>query len=138
MRLPVTFQLHRSRWLALSLAVAHVLTAIGLMIAELPWPVQWLLWSALAISLARALRPGSVVALTLKADGCLGLVNLDGSVDDCRVSTATTVFSWLVVLRLDCNMQSVTIALPIDALRSDAHRQLRLWLSWKANTGVTV
>ena len=87
---------------------------------------------SLAFNLRRhVLRPG-IRALTLKADGSLEIERRGGVRSQARVSPRTTVLSWLVVLQFDMDGKISALTLPRDALTDSDHRQLRLWLRWKA------
>jgi len=83
--------------------------------------------------LARLLYRGDVAALTLRADGLLGIEHDDGSIEQAVVHPDTTVLPWLVVLRCRTDGRIRTLTLPRAAMDVDAHRQLRLWLRWKAD-----
>ena len=84
--------------------------------------------------LARLLCRGDVVTLTLGADGRLELGRADGSVEAAAVLPQTTVFPWLVVLNCRVGGRAESLAIPRPAMDAEAHRQLRLWLRWKAVT----
>jgi hypothetical protein len=115
------------------LCLAHALAGLGLLPTALPFPLKLAVWLMLAFSLVRfLLRQGSVIALTLNADGRMSLKRRGDSVE-CRIDAATTVFPWLVVLRLRTGAGIESLALPIDALDGDGHRQLRTWLRWWAS-----
>ncbi len=134
MRLPVTLSICRSRVLAAALLIVHGLAAIGIVPIALPFAGKLLLWFCLAASLTRTLRGPSATGLTLGADGRVVLIRADGSSTECQVDHATTVFPWLIVLRAR-HAETETLTLPIDALGSDGHRCLRLYLNWQATTG---
>jgi hypothetical protein len=133
MRLPVTLSVRRSRTLIVALAAAHLLAAAGLVATDLPVVARLLLLPILGLSLMRTLRRGNVSALTLGADGHLTLVGPDGSATACEVDRATTVFRWLIVLQATTHEGPESLTLPVDALGVEGHRQLRLWLKWKAS-----
>lgn len=78
--------------------------------------------------LARLLSRGEVAALTLRADGRLGLEFRDGRFAEAEVARDTTVFTALVVLRYRVAGRSGSLVLPQPALGADAHRRLRVWL----------
>jgi hypothetical protein len=134
MLLPVTLSVRGSRMLMIALAVVHLVVAVGFVAIDLPTFGKLLLVAMLGLSFARVVRRrGMVRALTLGADGRLTLVRVDGSATTCEVDYATTVFSWLIVLRARTAAGMESLTLPIDALGTEAHRQLRLWLNWKAS-----
>jgi len=125
-----------SRTIDAALAVAHVLIGAGLSLMRMPLPVKMAIWLVLALSLFRLLRlrdRALPAALRLQADGRLALVDADGKATECRVDAATTVMPWLVVLRFRTAQAGESLALPVDALGADGHRQLRAWLRWRAS-----
>lgn len=78
--------------------------------------------------LARLLSRGEVAALTLRADGRLGLEYRDGRCAEAEVAPDTAVFTALVVLRYRVAGRRGSLVLPQPALGADAHRRLRVWL----------
>jgi len=137
MRLPVTLPVRRSRALALTLLAAHGFAAAGIAPIDLPLAGKLLLWAAVAASLVRTLTRQSAVGLTLGADGRVALIRTDGSSVECAVEPATTVFPWLIVLCARHSEATETLTLPIDALGSQGHRKMRLWLKWRAAASET-
>jgi hypothetical protein len=133
--LPVTLQVRRSLGLVAAIFLAHVLAGIGLWPAAVPLALKAAVWVALAISLAMFVRRRPVAALTLNANGQLSLFRVDGSSVECRIDPATTIFPWLVVLLVKTVEKTEALVLPVDALGAEGHRQLRIWLKWKANVG---
>jgi toxin CptA len=133
MRLPVTLSIHHSRALTIALAVAHLVAVAGLLATDLPVFVKVLALALVALSLGKVLRRDHVSALTLKADGQLSLVFSDDREAACEIDSATTVFPLLIVLRAKTLERTESLILPVDALGIDGHRQLRLWLRWKAS-----
>ena len=131
---PITLAVRASRKLVAALCVAHALAGVGLLPSELPVAAKLLLLVILTLSLVLAVRrSGRTAALTLNTDGRLSLLRLDGSSLDGQVDPATTVFPWLVVLLVRTAEKTEALVLPVDALGGEGHRQLRLWLRWKAN-----
>jgi hypothetical protein len=76
----------------------------------------------------------AAVSLTLKANGMLEIEQADATRCECSVHPHTTVFGWLVVLLYRCDRRVESLVLPRGRLSARAHRQLRLWLRWKAAT----
>jgi len=134
MRLPVTLPVQRSRSLVVALAAAHLLAAAGVLPIDIPWAGKLAILAALVASLAQTQRRSPVNAIVLKADGTLDLVCGDGDEVGCEVKASTAVFPWLVVLRLRSLGRVKSLTLPVDAIGAEGHRQLRLWLKWKAAT----
>jgi toxin CptA len=131
---PITLAVLGSRRLVAALCAAHALAGFGLPPTELPLAVKLALAAILALSLLIAVRRiGRITALTLHADGRVSLLRRDGRAFDGQVDPATTVFPWLVVLLVKTAEKTEALVLPVDALDRDGHRQLRLWLRWKAN-----
>lgn len=86
--------------------------------------------------LARLLCRRDVVALKLGAGGRLSIAHSDGSFIEADVHPQTTVFPWLVVLRYRAGGRRIeSLTVPQAAMDVEAHRQLRLWLKWKAKVG---
>jgi hypothetical protein len=135
--LPVTLRPRPSPTLALALFSAHGAVAAGLaasgLSVSLLLPAMAALAVSLAVSLWRHVVRTPVVALTLKSDGTLDVCCRDGRSGCVQVDPRTTVFPWLVVLSARLGDRRLALALPPDALGRNAHRQLRLWLSWKAS-----
>ena len=131
---PITLAVRGSRRLVAALFAAHVLAGFGLLATELPLAAKLILSATLALWLLLAVRrTGRTAALTLHADGRLSLLCQDGSSVDGQVDPATTVFPWLIVLLVKTAEKNEALVLPVDALGREGHRQLRLWLRWKAN-----
>jgi hypothetical protein len=77
-----------------------------------------------------------VAALKLGGDGRLSIEGVDGGFVDADVHPETTVFPWLVVLRYRVGGRRIeSLTLPPQGMDTEAHRQLRLWLKWKAKVG---
>jgi hypothetical protein len=132
MRLPVTLPVRRSRSLVIALVTAHLLAGAGLVATGVPAFVKLLVVGLLMLSLGLALRRRPVTAIVLKADGTLTFIYADGREVACEADASTTVFPWLIVLRARSLGRIESLTLPPDALGADGHRQLRLWLKWKA------
>lgn len=137
MRLPVTLELKTSPTLAVALVLAHGIALLGAILARPPLLLLLLAAGLLGLSLAVTLRRRvfrlPVKGLVLKADGLLEAVGPDGSSHFAQVDRQTTVFPWLIALLLRIDGRKVALALPPDALGREGHRQLRLWLRWKAS-----
>jgi len=137
-QLPVTLRLKPSPTLAIALVLAHGLAAVGLVPASLPPVLKISCWLVLACSLAFALwrhvfrLPAH--ALTLKPDGHMEIERHGNEAAEARINPRTTVFPWLVVLLLQIGKERVALTLPRDAVDAVGHRQLRLWLRWKATS----
>jgi len=134
MRLPITLPFHRSPRLTAVMTVAYLLAGAVLFAIELPTVVKVSALAFLVGSLSLWLRRPAQGALVLGTDGRLTLIRGDGSSAECEVDASTTVLPWLVVLRLSTSSGIEALTLPVDALGSGAHRQLRTWLRWKART----
>jgi len=134
MRLPVTLPVQRSRSLVVALAAAHLLAAAGVLPIDIPLAAKLAILAVLAASFALTQRRSPVDAIVLKADATLDLVDADGTEAACSIESSTTVFPWLVVLRLRSAGRVESLTLPVDALGAEGHRQLRAWLKWKAAT----
>jgi hypothetical protein len=133
MLLPLRLDVRRSLSLGLSLAAAHALAAAGLYPTDLPFAAKLALWALIALSLYwQVARPPSHSALVLQGDGRLSLCGEDGRHSVADVSSETTVLPWLIVLAVKGPAGPARLVLPVDALGVAQHRQLRLWLRWRA------
>jgi hypothetical protein len=134
-RLPLFLPVRQSAALAAALTIAHLLVGIGLSLLRLPLPAKLAIWVVLSLSLSRAilLQRRRPVALKLQADGQMRMIDADGDEHECRIQADTTVMPWLVVLRYRTRGEVASLTLPVDALGSEGHRQLRSWLRWRAS-----
>jgi hypothetical protein len=135
MRLPVTLHFRPSGNLIAALVVAHAVAAFGLAASAIPFAAKAAGLLALVLSLVSCLRRQArprVVALTLRADGQVEALLPDNETVVLQVDARTTVLPWLVVLLLRGERGMLALALPPDAFTAGEHRQLRLWLRWKA------
>jgi hypothetical protein len=118
------------------LTIAHLVVGIGLSLLRLPLPARLAVWIVLSLSLSRLLwqqRRSLPSALKLHTDGMLALIDAQGITTECRVQPDTTVVPWLVVLRYKTPGTIDSLVLPVDALGTEGHRQLRTWLRWRAS-----
>jgi hypothetical protein len=75
--------------------------------------------------------PG-IVALTLHADGRLGIERTDGTVVLVRLLRQSSVFSRLAILLWQEGRRVKSLPVPAAAMDMSDHRRLRVWLRWKA------
>lgn len=117
------------------LTIAHLLVGIGISLIRLPLPAKLAVWGVLSLSLSRALlgQRRLPAAMKLQADGLLRLLDIEGTETECQIQPDTTVMPWLVVLRYKMRGEVDSLVLPVDALGSNGHRQLRTWLRWRAS-----
>ncbi|MDO8934201.1 MAG: hypothetical protein Q7U97_17555 [Rhodocyclaceae bacterium] len=134
MLLPVTLRLKASPMLVAALLVAHGLVFAGLLLTDIPLLLKGLSGFALALSLGRRAWRLPFLSLTLRSDGRLEVERRDGALAEAQVDAQTTVFPWLVVLRMRLEGKSVALTLAPDSMADEDLRQLRLWLRWKAAT----
>jgi hypothetical protein len=136
-RFPVFIELRRSRLLAGALYVMHGAAAGAFLVV--PWPLVARIGCliVLAVSLVYSLRPPCIVSFRLYRDGVVECVLSDGVCLLANPLPDTTVFSWLVVLRLGVEDGKRVISLPLlpDHLSREEFRVLRLWLRWHPGTG---
>jgi hypothetical protein len=131
-RFPVFIELRRSRLLAGALCVLHGAAAGTFLAMPWPLPIRIGLLIVLAVALWRALRPPRVAALRLYEDGVIECVLPDGASLSANPLADTTVFSWLVLLRVRTESDGRTISLPLfpDHMSREEFRVLRLCLRW--------
>jgi hypothetical protein len=139
MRLPLVLSLKRSRTLLVALASAHGLVLVALLLVATDWTPAVLEAGLLVVSAIWTLRhhglglgEDQIVALGIKRDGTIDIYRAHGDAIPAMVDSTTSVFPWMVVLRLRTADKRLTLSLPVDALGTEEHRQLRLWLSWLA------
>ena len=95
--------------------------------------VAWvLLFGSLAVVRHR-LASRNPETLVLRGDGQVELAGQEG-VTTAVIGQGTVVLPWLVVLELRIQGRARFIPIAADALDPDAHRQLRLWLRWRADS----
>jgi hypothetical protein len=103
-----------------------------------PLPARIALLVALAFSLPYSLlhRP-RIVSLRLYEDGALECLSMDGAVLALTPLPETTIFPWLVVLRLETEEERKIISLTLfpDSMSREEFRILRLWLRWGTGGG---
>jgi len=126
-------RLRPSRQLAWANTLLHALTAAGAL-AFTPrfiWPALLLipiaasfLYARRSVSLGRA---SSVVGLVCRPDGSWRVDRQDGQRDEGRLLPTTVVSARLVILmlRISRTRRTAALYLPVDALDSEQHRQLR-------------
>jgi hypothetical protein len=136
-RFPVFIELRRSRLFVGALCIMHGAAVGAFLIVPWPWMVRIGCLLALAGSLAYSLRPPRVASLRLYRDGVVECVLPDGVCLLANPLPDTTVFPWLVVLRLGVEGGKGVISLPLlpDHLSREEFRVLRLWLRWHPGTG---
>lgn len=138
MKLPVTIPLRPSPALAVAAACAHGAALAALLPLELRLELRAALTAAILVSAAwmmrRALHP-KYAALTLAANGSAEIVRLDGDREAVGVHGQTTVLSAGIVLLMRRQGGIEPLTLLPDATGRQAHRQLRLWLRWRAANG---
>ena len=113
----------------------HLVASASLLSLQWPWVWKLVLLAVLGISLWQALRPSRFVALRLDQDGNLACDLRDGTRLPATLLPDSTVFSWLVVLRLRLDGERSALSLPLfqDHMSGDEFRTLRLWLRWCFN-----
>jgi hypothetical protein len=132
-RFPVFIELRRSLCRAGALCVMH--GAAAGVFSVLPWPLPLRIasFAVLAASLRHSLRPPRVASLRLHENGGLECVLPDGTDLPAAPLPDSTVFPWLVVLRLKADGRKRVISLPLfqDHMSREEFRLLRLWLRWR-------
>lgn len=101
----------------------------------MPLPAKLAVWVVLSLSLSRLLlrQRRLPAAIKLQSDGQMRLIDAEGAETECQIESDTAVMPWLVVLRYRARGEVASLVLPVDAFGSEAHRQLRIWLRWRAN-----
>ncbi|GHU33323.1 hypothetical protein AGMMS50256_25040 [Betaproteobacteria bacterium] len=137
MQFPVFIELRRrSYFLIGSVCVMHCAAAVAFLFMPWPLPLRIALLIALAVSLLYALRPSRIVSLRFHGNGVLECALSNGTRLPASLLSDTTVFSWLVVLRLRVEGEKGKISLPLfpDHMSREEFRLLRLCLRWGVNS----
>lgn len=141
MRLPLILPVVPSPTLLVTLSVAHGVALLAALATDWPVSMKALVAITLVFSAWRSIRSQTSrlhgtrpTALGLKSDGNLDLYCRHGDAQPATVSVSTTVFPWLIILRLKTDTERLSLCLPRDAIGLEGHRQLRLWLTWLAKT----
>ena len=111
----------------------HALAAACVLLVPINWYVRGALLSALVFSLWRALRPCEILSLKLSVGEGLSCCLDNGARIKATVLPESTVFVWLVVLRLridETDSGIRTLILLPDQMSREEFRMLRLWLRW--------
>jgi hypothetical protein len=137
-RFPVFIELRHSNILIGSVCLMHCAAAGAFFFMPWPLPLRIVLLIALAISLVCALRPPRIVSLRLHRNGDFECALSNGTQRPAILLPDTTVFSWLVVLRLRVEGEKGTISLPLfpDHMSREEFRLLRLCLRWSVNSSM--
>jgi toxin CptA len=135
MRLPLRLQLKPSRCYFLFLASGHILAGVAVCLLPLPMLVRAsavLLLPMLMLCYWRG-RSGWMPSLLLRSDGKLELEQRGESVL-AEVGTSTVVWPGLIVLHLQVEegRQKPLVLFPDGLAGIDDHRNLRVWLRWRA------
>jgi hypothetical protein len=114
----------------------HAVAAGALFVLPWPWSARIASFAVLAVSLGHTLRPLRVASLRLHENGALECVLPDGTELPAAPLPDSTVFPWLVVLRLQADGRKRAISLPLfpDHMSREEFRLLRLWLRWRPET----
>jgi hypothetical protein len=137
-QLPLIIPVRRSGWLSMSLLVAHLVAAGA--VVPLPWAARLALLGMVAISLMMLLgrqRRQPVAALILGKRGELEVQTKVGARETATIGSLTTVLPWLIVLWVNYDGKRLALPLLTDAVGVEQHRQLRVWLQWRAKVGVS-
>ena len=99
-----------------------------------PWPLfaPFLLCLPLAWSSWRSLRPAPFAALRLNSANEIECANLQGQWQTMQILPGSTVFSWMIVLRLretEGEQRKNLLLLP-DQMSKEAFRRLQRHLRW--------
>jgi len=144
MHLPEQVSLRPSRTLAVAVGAIHSCGVACLLPLTLPMWIKLALAAVLLGSLAAALRGSvllrtarSITHLALNIDGTLEVLQRDGRHHSAQVAAQTTVFSFLVAIRMHILGERGTRSLVIlpDMVGAAEFRRLRVWLRWR--TGVS-
>ena len=136
MQFPIFIELRRSRLLDFLLALLHSAAAVSVFVISLPLLFQLLISVLVSFSAWRTLCRREVYSMQLTAQGSLICCQPDGTQFEAKVLADSTVFRYLVVLRLHKEkVQQVfqQVVLP-DQMGAAQFRMLLLWLRWRVRT----
>lgn len=136
MNFPIHIALRRSHRLNFSLYVFHILAAISVLVLPWLWVLRVVIVAFLGVSFWRALQPSVIRGLRLSERGEVDCLNAEGTRIAASVYGDSTVFSWMVVLRLRLDEQDRTVVLVLlpDSMSTEQFRLLRLFLRWRVAT----
>ena len=139
MQLPLRLQLKPSRSCFVFLASGHILA--GVAVCFLPFAGLIRAGSVLLLALL-LLRTWNSVSrglpdLLLRRDGKLEWQVSGGNPVLAEIGGETLIWPWLVVLHLRTDEGRIRpqVLFADGLVGPDAHRQLRLWLRWRADSG---
>ncbi|MFY9329033.1 MAG: protein YgfX [Georgfuchsia sp.] len=132
---PQYLRLHSSRLAAAALAVVHGLAIAAIAVSQFALAARILLLMLIAVSMARGLRlhaqrsgPSAVVGLTLREGGEMELEYGDGRHIATRIDPSSTVWHWLMALRLRRENRCHSLFLLPDMLGEESWRRLAVYL----------
>ncbi len=112
----------------------HTVAACSLIV--LPWSLilRLLLIALVGLSLGYSVRPPRVIGLRLAGRDRLECLLADGDRVAAKLLPDSTVFTWLIVLRLCIGEEErvSSLVLLTDQMLAEQFRLLRLWLRWHA------
>lgn len=134
MRFPVFIELRRPVLLSAFLVLIHA-TAVACVVV-LPWLafLRFALLALIGFSLWRTLMVSPVVGLGLVDRNKMYCLTRAGDRSSATVLSGSTVFSRLIVLRLEIEGRRQVLKLPLlpDQMSTEEFRILRLWLRWRS------
>lgn len=138
MELPLRLQLQPSRYYLVFLASGHILAGVAVCLLPVPMLLRVGGLALLVLLFVRQWYACSrrLPGLLLRRDGKLELLCDGDAPVVADIEGDTLVWPWLVVLHLRTE-EGARRALPLfpDAFgAADAHRRLRVWLRWRAET----
>lgn len=119
------------------MVLSHGAAGLGIVVAQLPIWLKPALLAVVLCSAWRALRVNgwrtagaAVVRVARRGDGRWELLRRDGRVTIGELHDDCYVHPLLAVVGVRDGWRTVFVPVPVDALRPDAHRRLRVWLRW--------
>jgi hypothetical protein len=113
----------------------HGLAVAAIAVSQIVLPVKFLLLVPVALSLVQGLRThvlrrgrGAVLSLTLREGGELELEYGDGTGVATRIDPSSTVWHWLMALRLRHETRRFSLFLLPDMLDAESWRRLAVLL----------
>jgi hypothetical protein len=131
---PIQIELRRSRLLLVLLLLFHVFALACVLVLPWPWALRAFLFYLIMLSAGYSVRVSRIVALRLSEQAEIECTVATGDRISAKVRPDSTVFSQLIVLRLQLDDEKRIRNLPLlpDSLSAEQFRVLRLWLRWHA------
>lgn len=124
--------IHVSRRLVTLVLGLHGLAALGVVSADIDWPLQLAGLGLIAGSAILTLRQRPPVRLRCLADGSLLVAEPTADWQPVELLPGSLVSPMCTVLRLRVDGHARSVVVLADSLDGEDYRRLRVWLRWRA------